>query len=233
LSQTRLSALVVLAAGEGTRMKSATPKVLHKMLGRTLLGHVLAATDSLAAGTTLIVVGHGKDEVVEHVQHVAPSAGVVEQAEQRGTGNAVAVALTVLPNVSGSLMVVCGDTPLLTSETLQRLCAVHDEEAAAATVLTSRAADPFGYGRVVRGGDGTVAAIVEEADADEQTRAVKEVNSGIYVFDGPLLREALSRLSRDNSQGEEYLTDVVAILVEYSHIKDPAVHRARCFVARA
>jgi bifunctional UDP-N-acetylglucosamine pyrophosphorylase/glucosamine-1-phosphate N-acetyltransferase len=114
-------------------------------------------------------------------------------------------------------MVVCGDTPLLTSETLQRLCTVHDAEAAAATVLTSTPDNPLGYGRVVRGGDGGVAAIVEEADADARTRAVREVNSGIYVFDGGLLREALSKLSRDNSQGEEYLTDVVGILVRDGH----------------
>lgn len=200
MSQTRLSAVVVLAAGEGTRMKSATPKVLHTMLGRTLLGHVLAATEPLTAGTTLIVVGHGRDQVAEHARQVTPAASVVEQPQQSGTGNAVAVALAALPDVSGSLMVVCGDTPLLTSQTLQRLCVAHDDEAASATVLTSTPDDPFGYGRVVRGADGAVAAIVEEADADEQTRAVREVNSGIYVFDGTLLRDALAKLSRDNSQ---------------------------------
>jgi bifunctional UDP-N-acetylglucosamine pyrophosphorylase / glucosamine-1-phosphate N-acetyltransferase len=214
VTSSRPAAVIVLAAGVGTRMKSSTPKVLHPLLGRSLLAHVLGATRPLDAAHTMVVVGHQRDAVTEHLAEVDASARAVVQAEQNGTGHAVRIVLDALPDVAGAVVVVCGDTPLLTPYTLHRVVAEHDGRAAAATVLTAHVPDPTGYGRVVRGDDGNVRAIVEHGDADGATLAVDEVNSGIYVFDAALLRSALDRVSTENSQGEEYLTDVVGILVD-------------------
>lgn len=214
MTLSRPAALIVLAAGEGTRMKSSTPKVLHRFLGRSLLGHVLSAAEPLGAANTVVVVGHGRDAVTAHLADVAPSASAAVQAEQNGTGHAVRIAIDELPDLSGTVVVVCGDTPLLTPYTLHRVVAEHDGRAASATVLTAHLADPTGYGRIVRADDGGVLGIVEHRDADGATLALDEINSGIYVFDAASLRSALDRLSTDNSQGEEYLTDVVSILVK-------------------
>jgi len=200
------AAVVVLAAGEGTRMRSATPKVLHSVCGRTLLGHVLDAVAPLDAARTLVVVGHGRDLVTAALP---PGVTAVVQEEQRGTGHAVRVALDAVPDADGTVVVLYGDMPLLPASTLQRLVAEHD---GGATVLTARFAEPFGYGRIVRDGDGYVAAIVEERDATDEQRAIDEVNGGVYAFDAAALRDALSRLSTDNAQGEEYLTDVVSLI---------------------
>ena len=212
LDASGLAAVVVLAAGEGTRMRSATPKVLHMMLGRTLLGHVLAAVEPLSPGRVLVVVGHGREEVSGHLSVVAPAGTPVVQDQQLGTGHAVRVALTQLPDAEGTCVVVGADTPLLTPETLGALVLHHQQQRAAATVLTARLPDPTGYGRVIRDvGDGVV-AIVEQADADVEQQKVSEINSGIYAFDLAQLRPALQALNTDNSQGEEYLTDVLAVL---------------------
>ena len=200
------AAVVVLAAGEGKRMRSATPKVLHSVCGRTLLGHVLAAVEPLGAGRVLVVVGHGREEVVAALP---PYATAVVQSEQRGTGHAVRVALEAAPDVDGDVLVVCGDMPLLTTGTLVRLRDAHD---GGVTLLSARVPDPAGYGRVVRDDAGRVTGIVEERDATEEQRAVEEVNAGVYLFDAAALRAALGKLSTDNAQGEEYLTDVVGIL---------------------
>ena len=205
--------VVVLAAGEGKRMKSGTPKVLHRVLGRSLLGHVLAAIAPLDAGATVVVVGHGREQVTEHLGQVAPAARAVVQEQQNGTGHAVRVALESLSDVSGTVVVVCGDTPLLQPTTLTTLVGARVGDARTATLLTAVVDDPSGYGRVVRGPDGEVRAIAEHADADESTLAIREINSGIYAFDAGALASALSRLTTDNKQGEEYLTDVVALLV--------------------
>ncbi len=220
MSPTRPAAVVVLAAGEGTRMRSATPKVLHRIAGRTLLGHVVAAAAELAPEHVVVVVGHGREAVGDHLtEHLAgPCAAVgadlraVVQDEQHGTGHATRLALAALPGLTGTVVVVAGDTPLLTGATLAELVAAHHAAEAAATVLSAVLPDPTGYGRVLRTADGTVAGIVEHKDADDLQRAVHEVNSGMYAFAAGPLRTALDRLTRDNVQGEEYLTDVLAIL---------------------
>ena len=207
------AAVVVLAAGEGTRMRSTTPKVLHELLGRSLLQHVLAAVTGLRPGRVAVVVGHSREAVGEQVAAWEPPATVVVQESQDGTGHAVRVALEALPDVTGgTVVVVNGDTPLLTTQTLQALLTEHARSSAHATVLTARLADPTGYGRILRASDGSVAGIVEERDATPDQRGVDEVNSGMYAFDVVALRAALGRLQRDNSQGEEYLTDVVGLL---------------------
>ena len=209
--------VLVLAAGEGKRMKSATPKVLHPLLGRTLLGHVLAAAQPLEAERTVVVVGRGAEQVTAHVSEVAPYADTVLQAEQRGTGHAVRVALAAYPELTGTLVVLNGDVPLLRPETLRELVHTHEATGSAATVLTAEVADPAGLGRIVRNEDGSFAAIVEHRDATDEQRAITEINAGIYAFDVTLLRDALEKLSTDNDQGEEYLTDVIALLRTDGH----------------
>jgi bifunctional UDP-N-acetylglucosamine pyrophosphorylase/glucosamine-1-phosphate N-acetyltransferase len=208
-------AVVVLAAGEGTRMKSrATPKVLHGFAGRSLLGHVLAATAPLGAAHTVVVVGHRRDEVTAHLAEIAPDARAVVQEQQNGTGHAVRVALGSVPaDATGTVVVVPSDAPLLRAETLAELVAMHSSAGAAATVLTSVADNPAGYGRVVRAPDGSVARIVEDKDATEDERQITEVAAAVYAFDAALLRDAVGRLSTENAQGEEYLPEVIQILV--------------------
>jgi bifunctional UDP-N-acetylglucosamine pyrophosphorylase/glucosamine-1-phosphate N-acetyltransferase len=220
--------VVVLAAGEGKRMKSELAKVLHAICGRSLLGHVLAATDPLGAAHTVVVVGHLRDQITGHLKDIDSTAIAVVQEEQLGTGHAVRTALKAahVPG-EGTVVVVPGDAPLITTESLTAVLAEHARSAAAATLLTSEVGDPYGYGRVVRGSDGRVTAIVEERDADEATRAIREVGTSIYAFDGAKLRAALARVTSDNAQGEEYLTDVIGILVAdgeiVSAVKAPEV----------
>jgi len=212
-----LTAVVVLAAGQGTRMKSTLPKVLHQVAGRSLLDHVLHAASGLNAQNTIVVVGHGRELVSENLAAHWPMATTAFQADQKGTGHAVAVALESVAHVSGgNVLVLAGDTPLLTSEDLSALTSAHS--GAAATVLTARLANPFGYGRIVRDSDGNVNAIVEERDATEAQRAIDEVNSGVYIFDLDLLRDALSQVGSSNDQGEQYLTDVIGVLRNAGHV---------------
>jgi bifunctional UDP-N-acetylglucosamine pyrophosphorylase / glucosamine-1-phosphate N-acetyltransferase len=219
VSAIRPAAVVVLAAGEGTRMKSATPKVLHQLCGRSLVGHVLAAAGSLEPENLVVVVGHGREQVAAHLAEVDASVRTAVQAEQNGTGHAVRMALGELGGgVDGTVVVVCGDTPLLTGETLRDLTATHSADGNAVTVLTAEVPDATGYGRIVRdAGSGAVTAIVEHKDASEAQRAIREINSGVFAFDGRLLAEALGQVRTDNSQGEEYLTDVLGILREAGH----------------
>jgi bifunctional UDP-N-acetylglucosamine pyrophosphorylase/glucosamine-1-phosphate N-acetyltransferase len=214
VTDTGPAAVIVLAAGQGTRMKSALAKVLHAMCGRSMLGHVLAAVEPVGPQRTLVVVGQARDQVVAELNQIAPAAQPVEQVEQNGTGHAVRMALEASPDlVDGTVLVLPGDAPLLTGDTLQRLVAHHDAARAAVTLLTAEVPDPTGYGRVVRDDHGNVAAIVEERDADEVTRSLREIGTSIYVFDVAALRGALSRVTTDNAQGEEYLTDVIGLLV--------------------
>lgn len=202
-------------------MKSpARPKVLHGFAGRSLLGHALAATDGLAAEITAVVIGHHRDQVEQHLQQVAPDAIPVVQAEQNGTGHAVRVALTEIERrtgrpVPGTVLVLPGDAPLLTPATLAGLLAEHAAANAAATLLTSVVADPTGYGRVIRSPDlpDRVSRVVEHRDATPAELQVAEVSALVYAFDAGLLRDAVHRLSTDNAQGEEYLPEVVSILV--------------------
>jgi len=208
-------AVIVLAAGEGKRMKSALPKVLHAICGRSLLGHVLAATAPLGAARTLVVVGHGRDAVTAQLSEIDPGAAAVVQDEQRGTGHATELALGALdPTTKGTVLVVPGDAPLLTTETLQRLLARHEETGAAVTLLSAELADPTGYGRVVRDPDGQVRAVVEERDADDRIRQVSEINTSVYAFDLEQLGPALARVETRNAQGEHYLTDVIGFFVD-------------------
>jgi bifunctional UDP-N-acetylglucosamine pyrophosphorylase/glucosamine-1-phosphate N-acetyltransferase len=204
--------VIVLAAGEGKRMKSSLPKVLHPLLGRTLLGHVLTTAAEVAAERTAVVVGHGAEQVTAFLREVAPHAVPVPQVEQNGTGHAVRVALEALPELTGTVVVLNGDVPLLRPETLAALVGAHEEAGTAATVLAAEVADPAGLGRIVRGPGGALERIVEERDATAAQRAIREVNAGIYAFDGRRLGAALGKLSTDNAQGEEYLTDVLGVL---------------------
>ncbi|SDC49227.1 bifunctional UDP-N-acetylglucosamine pyrophosphorylase / Glucosamine-1-phosphate N-acetyltransferase [Geodermatophilus telluris] len=211
--QQAVAAVVVLAAGQGTRMRSATPKVLHEVGGRSMLGHVLAATAPLGAGETLVVVGAGREAVAGHLAAVAPGARPVVQDEQRGSGHAAAVALAAVPDLGGPVLVVNGDAPLLRERTVTDLVEAHRAAGAALTVLTARVADPTGLGRIVRDGTGAVTGIVEERDATPEQRAITEVNAGVYLGDAAALRGALARIGQDNDQGEVYLTDAVGLLV--------------------
>jgi bifunctional UDP-N-acetylglucosamine pyrophosphorylase / glucosamine-1-phosphate N-acetyltransferase len=229
-----LPAVVVLAAGEGTRMKSrARPKVLHGFAGRSMLGHVLAAAAPLRADRTVVVVGHRREEVVAHLAEITPQAMPVVQAEQRGTGHAVRLALAAVPDdVAGTVVVLPGDTPLLTDAALARLVAEHEATGAAATLLTSVLTDPTGYGRVIRDADGAVARVVEHKDASAEEQQVAEVATSVYAFDHALLRAAVGELSTDNAQGEEYLPDVIGILSaagrRISAVVAPADETAGC-----
>ncbi|MER5633703.1 bifunctional UDP-N-acetylglucosamine diphosphorylase/glucosamine-1-phosphate N-acetyltransferase GlmU [Streptomyces nitrosporeus] len=213
------AAVVVLAAGEGTRMKSKTPKVLHEIAGRPLVGHVVAAAHELSPQHLVVVVGHGSDQVTARLADGEIPVRTVFQPEQKGTGNAVRIALEDLGGaVEGTVIVVCGDTPLLSGETLSALAATHAADANAVTVLTAEVPDATGYGRIIRdAASRAVTAIVEHKDATEAQRAVREINSGVFAFDGRLLGEALTQVRTDNSQGEEYLTDVLSILREAGH----------------
>ncbi|MFF4525335.1 bifunctional UDP-N-acetylglucosamine diphosphorylase/glucosamine-1-phosphate N-acetyltransferase GlmU [Streptomyces bluensis] len=219
MSANRPAAVVVLAAGEGTRMKSATPKVLHSLCGRSLVGHVLAAARELEPEHLVVVVGHAREKVAAHLTEIDPGVRTAVQAEQKGTGHAVRMGLQALGgSVDGTVVVVCGDTPLLTAATLQSLAATHTNDGNAVTVLTAEVPDATGYGRIVRdGASGAVTAIVEHKDATESQRAIREINSGVFAFDGQLLADALGKVRTDNSQGEEYLTDVLGILREAGH----------------
>jgi bifunctional UDP-N-acetylglucosamine pyrophosphorylase/glucosamine-1-phosphate N-acetyltransferase len=216
----RPGAVVVLAAGEGTRMRSTTPKVLHELCGRTLLGHVLAAARALEPEHLVVVVGHAREQVEAHVAEIAPEAVTAHQTELLGTGNAVRRALDVVPDVAGTVVVLNGDAPLLTSGTLRTLVDMHAGAGNAATVLSATVPDPHGLGRIVRDVDGHLAAIVEQRDATGEQLAIREINSGMFAFDGVLLRTALKRLTTDNAQGQEYLTDVVALLRGDGHPVD-------------
>jgi bifunctional UDP-N-acetylglucosamine pyrophosphorylase/glucosamine-1-phosphate N-acetyltransferase len=219
VSANRPAAVVVLAAGEGTRMKSATPKVLHDICGRSLVGHVLAASGELEPQELVVVVGHAREQVAAHLAEVDPAVRTAVQEKQKGTGHAVRMALEELGGaVDGTVVVVCGDTPLLTGETLQRLAGTHAADGNAVTVLTAEVPDATGYGRIVRDeASGAVTAIVEHKDATDAQRAIREINSGVFAFDGRLLADALGKVRTDNSQGEEYLTDVLGILREAGH----------------
>lgn len=204
--------VILLAAGGGTRMRSMRPKVLHSIGGRSLVGHALCAARGLNPEQLVVVVGHGREAVEVHVGKIDPDVRFANQAQQRGTGHAVQVALaSVSAQGHGTVVVTYGDVPLQTTETLADLLAQHRAEGNAATVLTAHLPDPFGYGRAIRDSTGAVVAIVEEKDASPAQRQVDEVNSGIFAFDLEMLRDALARVGSDNAAGEIYLTDVVAI----------------------
>ncbi|MEV5411464.1 bifunctional UDP-N-acetylglucosamine diphosphorylase/glucosamine-1-phosphate N-acetyltransferase GlmU [Thermopolyspora sp. NPDC052614] len=217
MSVPRPAAVIVLAAGEGTRMKSKKPKVLHELCGLALLDHMLAAARGLEPDRLILVTGHAREQVEAHVAATSPDAQTVVQEVRRGTGHAVRTVLEKAGPIEGTILVTYGDTPLLRTETLAELLATHAREGNAVTVLTAEVPDPTGYGRIVRDAAGAVLRIVEEKDATPEERAIREMNSGVYAFDGVLLADAVKRVSTANAQGEEYLTDVLAILREDGH----------------
>ncbi|EMY4799383.1 TPA: bifunctional UDP-N-acetylglucosamine diphosphorylase/glucosamine-1-phosphate N-acetyltransferase GlmU [Bacillus pacificus] len=206
---------VILAAGKGTRMKSKLYKVLHPVCGKPMVQHVVDQVSQLGLQKLVTVVGHGAEMVQEQLGNVSEFA---LQAEQLGTAHAVDQAASVLANEEGTTLVICGDTPLITAETMEALLQQHKEAGAMATVLTAYIEEPAGYGRIVRNENGHVEKIVEHKDANEKELAIKEINTGTYCFDNKALFASLSKVSNDNVQGEYYLPDVIEILKNEGHI---------------
>ncbi len=202
---------VVLAAGKGTRMKSKLYKVLHPVLGKPMVQHVVDQLKTLKLANITTVVGFGAEKVQEQL---GDASEYVVQEEQLGTGHAVIQAGKYLEGKKGTTLVVCGDTPLLKAETLQAVLEFHEQEEAKVTILTAHAQDPTGYGRIVRNADNQVEKIVEQKDATETEKAIQEINTGTYCFDNELLFAALKQVSNDNAQGEYYLPDVIQIAQE-------------------
>ncbi|MGB8404138.1 MAG: bifunctional UDP-N-acetylglucosamine diphosphorylase/glucosamine-1-phosphate N-acetyltransferase GlmU [Mycobacterium sp.] len=229
------AAVIILAAGSGTRMRSDVPKVLHTLAGRSMLAHALHAVTRVNPAHLVVVVGKERERVTAAVHEVADGLGrtvtVAIQEEQLGTGHAVGCGLSALPDdFTGTVVVTAGDVPLLDADTLADLVDTHAAATAAATVLTTTVDNPTGYGRILRtheGGD--LLGIVEQADATESQRAIREVNAGVYAFDTAALRSALSRLRSDNAQQELYLTDAISIvrgdgqIVRAQHVDDSAL----------
>jgi bifunctional UDP-N-acetylglucosamine pyrophosphorylase/glucosamine-1-phosphate N-acetyltransferase len=217
VSVSRPAAVIILAAGEGTRMRSATPKVLHTIAGRPMLDHVLAAAREADPDQLIVVVGHGREQVMAHLAARAPTARAVVQDRQGGTGHAVRMAIEETGLGHGTVLVTYGDSPLLRGATLTSLAREHARTRAAVTALTTMMDDPTGYGRIIRDPAGNFLEIVEEADATPSQKAIKEVNSGVYAFEADLLADSVKRLPTSNAKGEEYLTDVLAILRAEGH----------------
>ena len=202
---------IILAAGKGTRMKSDLPKVLHKVSGITMLEHVFRAVSVIEPAKNVTVIGH-KAELVREV--LDGQSAFTMQTEQLGTGHAVMMAEEELAGLEGQTLVIAGDTPLITGESLKNLIDFHVNHKNVATILTATADNPFGYGRIIRNENGEVTKIVEQKDANEFEQQVKEINTGTYVFDNKRLFEALKNINTNNAQGEYYLTDVISIFRE-------------------
>lgn len=207
---------LVLAAGQGTRMKSNGSKVLHQVLGKSLVEYPIIAAEGVGIKDICLIVGHKAEDVQEKLKDRVSYA---MQKEQLGTGHAVMQALDFIEDAD-EVMVLCGDTPLVTKETLQTMLDFHREKKNAITVLSAIMGDPTGYGRIVRDENGTVLKIVEQKDATEAEKSIQEINGGMYTFDGKLLKHALSKLDNKNSQGEYYLTDTIEILLSEGHRVD-------------
>ncbi len=202
---------IVLAAGEGTRMKSQLPKVLHSIAGRSLLGHVLHALDAIDPENIKVVVGAGREMVEAHLEQIAPDAIAVFQAERNGTGHAVQIALEGVKG-SGQVLILAGDTPMLSGETLKEFVAAHRAGGFSASVMTAEHPDPTGYGRIIRSNENLILKIVEEKDASDDEKLIFEVNAGVYLFDLESLTRTITKLKSNNAQGELYLTDVVELI---------------------
>lgn len=215
------TAVIVLAAGAGTRMKSALPKVMHPIGGRSMVEHAVATARELAPQHLAVVVRHQCERVAEHVAAFDAEALLVDQDEIPGTGRAVEVAVDALDGLGapleGTVVVTYGDVPLLTPATIGELTRFHREAGNAVTVLTTHLAEPGGYGRIIRNEGGEVTAIVEAKDATAEQLAITEVNSGIYAFDAAVLRDSLREVTTENAQGEKYLTDVLSIARTHGH----------------
>lgn len=220
--------VVVLAAGGGTRMRSKTPKMLHALGGRSLLGHVLAAVAETSPRSVVAVVGHQRELVGPHVSGLMPDCLLAVQEEQKGTGHALRVGVEAAKISSGTVLVALGDTPLLTGRSLRDFVAEHEAAQRAVSLLSGDVADPTGYGRVVRDEDGEVLAIIEHKDASPEQLELTEINSGIMAFEAGFLLDALPGLGNDNAQGEYYLTDLVGLareagLMVGAHLLDDVV----------
>ncbi len=200
---------IILAAGQGTRMKSKLYKVLHPVCGKPMVQHVVEQVSQLGLQEVVTIVGHGAELVKEQLGEQSKFA---LQAEQLGTAHAVAQAVSLLGQETGTTLVICGDTPLITAETMEALLQHHEEMGAKATVLTAYIEDPTGYGRIVRNDKGYVEKIVEHKDASDDERKLREINTGTYCFDNQALFESLKKVSNENVQGEYYLPDVIEIL---------------------
>ena len=214
------AAVIVLAAGEGTRMRTAAPKMLNEVCGRTMLGHVVAAARELSPQRLILVVSDLGGQVAAYAREYSPEATLVLQ-ERRGswgTGHAVRTVLETVGTINGTVVVLFSDTPMLRGATLASLVTAHESAAAAVTVLTATAPDPAGYGRILRDDAGEVTGIVEEADATDEQRTVTEISSGMFAFDGELLADAVKRVPAAAATGEEYLTEVPAILRADGHL---------------
>ncbi|MDR1236639.1 MAG: bifunctional UDP-N-acetylglucosamine diphosphorylase/glucosamine-1-phosphate N-acetyltransferase GlmU [Propionibacteriaceae bacterium] len=209
MTEADVAAVIIMAAGAGTRMKSVRPKVLHEVAGRSMIAHAIKAANALAPDRLAVVIGHEREQVQQHLAEFAPHVLIAVQEQPLGTGDAVRAGLSVLPDISGEIVVTSGDVPLLKGETLRRLVASHRQTGSAVTVLTAVVPDATGYGRIIRAGD-QVAAIIEHRDADQAQLEINEINSGIYVFDADLLRAGVDALTTANAQGELYLPGVVA-----------------------
>src|SRR5258708_9130943 len=200
------AAVVILAAGEGTRMKNHTPKVLNEVCGRTMLGHVVAAARELGPERLIVVTGQGRGQVAEHLAEHVPEAEIVVQERRGGTGHAVRTVIEAVGPIHGTVVVTYADTPLLRGQTLRELTAAHDAHGAAVTVLTASLTNPTGYGRIIRDPDGAFTRIIEEADASPPPRAISAINSGMYPFDGHPLPGTVKRRPTDNAQREDHPT---------------------------
>ncbi len=207
----KVELVIVLAAGEGTRMKSKSAKVLHEIAGRTIIENLLAAVKPLEAKNLTVVVGSHKDEVIEHLLQIAPKAKTVFQEKRNGTGGAAQLALASHKG-DGTVLILAGDTPLLTTQTLQEFIDLHASHKNKASVLTALLPDPTGYGRIIRGDDGVILKIVEEKDATDSEKDIDEINTGVYLFESKVLSVVISKIQSNNSQKELYLTDVISLL---------------------
>ncbi len=199
---------IVLAAGKGTRMKSETPKVLHEIYGKTLLGYVLDSVNGIT-NENFVIVGHHAQEVEKFVEKNYANTRSVLQSPQLGTGHAVSMAAPMLENYEGLVLVLCGDTPLITAETLQKFIDFHKSSNSDLTLMSTIFDDPTNYGRIIRNPDNSVKCIVEEKDATDEQKSIKEVNAGIYCLDWKKVKNAFSQLTSNNAQGEYYLTDII------------------------
>ncbi len=199
---------VILAAGKGTRMKSETPKVLHKIFEKPLLGYVLDNIKTIT-NENFVIIGHHADEVKEYVEKNYQNAKTVLQTPQLGTGHAVSMVCPYLKDFKGQVLILCGDTPLITSETLKKFVEFHNSNNSDLTVMSTIFENPTNYGRIIREQDGSLKCIVEEKDATPEQKAVKEVNAGIYILDWAKIAPAFSQLTSNNAQGEYYLTDII------------------------
>jgi bifunctional UDP-N-acetylglucosamine pyrophosphorylase/glucosamine-1-phosphate N-acetyltransferase len=215
------TSVIILAAGQGTRMKSSIPKVLHSVAGRPMLGYAMLLARQVATNYVAVVVGHGADQVRTYLTQEKAQFDpylVVEQSQQLGTGHAVQQAYPALvahtSSVASQYVIMCGDTPLLTTETISTLVKYHQSEDATLTLLTTHLPDPSGYGRVIRGKEGTVCRVVEDRDASPEETQVIEINVGTYVVEAQFLEKALGQLKPQNAQGEYYLTDIIEMAVQ-------------------